>query len=141
MTLVELLISMAIMLLIATLCFPKDNLEKHIITSTVKQLCADIRFVRRCNMLEDSSTYITYVEESGKKGYSIKQNGEQIKSVFLPKNTVIKENMNNMIRFDRYGAPYPNGGTIKIENSKISKEITIVPVSGRVLLKEGKYEK
>lgn len=142
MTLIELLISMAIMLLIATLCFPKNNFEKHTINSFSKQLCSDIRYVRSCNMLEDTSTYLVYVEEDGKKGYSIKQKGEYIKYVFLPKNTVIKDNINNnIIRFDNYGAPYPGGGTINISNNETKKEITIVPVSGRVLLKEGKYEK
>lgn len=142
MTLVELLISMAIMLLIVALCYPKGNIEIHMINSFTKQLCTDIRYVRSCNMLEDTSTYILYIEEDGKRGYTIKQQGEYIKSVFLPKNANIKDNMNNnKIRFDRYGAPYPSGGTIKVENSTISKEITIVPVSGRVLLKEGKYEK
>lgn len=142
MTLVELLISMAIVLLIATLCFPKSNLEIHAINSFTKQLCSDIRYVRSCNILEDTSTYIVYIEEGGNKGYSIKQKGEYIKTVFLPQNTSIKDNINNnIIRFDNYGAPYPCGGTIAITNNETNKEITIVPVSGRVLLKEGKYEK
>ena len=39
-----------------------------------------------------------------------------------------------------YGSPNPKGQTIKVYNDKIKKEITIVPVSGRALLKEGEYE-
>lgn len=141
MTLVELLIAMAIMLLIATLCFPKDNIENHIINSFTKQLCVDIRYVRRCNMIEDASTYIVYIKENNKSGYAVKQKGEFIKSVLLPNDVSINDNINNSsIKFDKYGAPYPNGGTIRIGNKKSKKEITIVPVSGRVLLKEGQYE-
>lgn len=141
MTLVELLIAIAIMLLLITVCFPKDNIEKHIINSFTKQLCSDLRYVRRCNMLEDNSTYIVYIKENNKSGYSIKQKGEFIKSITLPQNASINDNINNSsIKFDKYGSPYPSGGTIKIGNEKLKKEITIVPVSGRVLMKEGKYE-
>lgn len=142
MTLVELLIAIAIMLLIITLCLPKDNIEKHMINSVTKQLCSDIRYIRRCNMLEDNSTYILYIKEKSKSGYAIKQKGEFIKEVLLPENVSISDNItNNSIKFDKYGSPYPNGGTIKIGDKSSKREITIVPVSGRVLLKEGKYEK
>lgn len=142
MTLVELLISMAILLLVATLCFPKDNIDKYLINSFTKQLSSDIRYVRRTNILEDSSTYITYIKEEGKQGYCINQKGKFIKKVYLPKDSSITHNMgDNRIRFLADGSPYPTGGTVKVNNSNKSKEITIVPVSGRVLLKEGKYEK
>lgn len=133
---------MAIMILIATLCFPKDNVEKYLINSFTKQLSSDIRYVRQSNILEDSSTYIIYIENDGKKGYSIKQKGESIKDMYLPRGATITHNIGaNKIRFLADGSPYPTGGTIRVSNSKSSKEITIVPVSGRVLLKEGKYEK
>lgn len=133
---------MAIILLLISLCLPKGSIDNYVINTFTKQLCSDLRYVRRRNMLEDNSTYIVYIRENGDSGYAIKQEGEFIKSVLLPKNATIRDNINNSsIKFDKYGAPYPNGGTITVQSDKISKELTIVPVSGRVLLKEGQYEK
>ena len=45
-----------------------------------------------------------------------------------------------MIKFKEDGTPYPSGTTIRIIYKDTKKEITIVPISGRVLIKEGKYE-
>lgn len=45
MTLVELVITISIILLITTLCFPSDNVEKYQVNSFIKQLCSDIRYV------------------------------------------------------------------------------------------------
>ncbi|MEF9992511.1 MAG: hypothetical protein RRZ84_00125 [Romboutsia sp.] len=131
---------MSIILLISSMCLPKDNIEKHLINSFTKQLCSDIRYVRQKNMLSDSSSYIIYENNSGKSGYVLKENGKTKKSVFLPTNTKLNYSPNT-IKFLPDGSPYPTGGTISVTNNKIKKEITIVPVSGRVLLKEGKYEK
>lgn len=140
MTLVELLIAIAIMLLLSTVCFPKDNIKKYVIDSFTKQLCSDIRYVRQRNMLSESSTYIIYEDNNIRSGYSLIEKGKKIKSVLLPQNTKLNYNPKK-IQFIQDGSPYPSSGTTTIINNKIYKEITIVPISGRVLLKEGKYEK
>lgn len=139
MTLVELVVTIGFLLIISTLCFPRESIEKYQINSFTKQLCSDIRYVRRANMIGDINTYIYYTENNGSIGYTLRTKGSNIKEVILPKNTRIEHNVNK-IKFRADGSPDPRGGTIRIFSDNISKEITIVPISGRVLLKEGKYE-
>lgn len=139
MTLVELVVTISIILLISTLYFPKDSIKKYEINSFTKQLCSDIRYVRRANMLSDLKTYIYYIEDDKSISYLVRENGKDLKQVFLPENTKLQYD-STRIKFKPDGLPDPKGQTIKIYNEKIKKEITIVPISGRVLLKEGKYE-
>ena len=139
MTLVELVITISIMLLISTLCFSKDDINKHQIDSFTKQLCSDIRYVRKCNMLGDLSAYIYYKKDKESSSYAIRSGGNDIKEIKLPNDITLKYGQSKIV-FRRDGSPDPKGQTIKVYDDKIKKEITIVPVSGRVLLKEGEYE-
>jgi len=138
-TLVELVITMSIVLLISTLCFPKDNIEKYQLNSFTKQLCSDIRYVRNINMMGNTNTYL-YLDNNGEcSSFTLNENKKNIKQVYLPKEYKI-EYTRPMVKFKADGTPYPSGTTIKIIYKNRKKEITIVPISGRVLIKEGKYE-
>ena len=117
--------------------------DNYIIDSFAKQLCSDIRYIRRENIL-DNKAYIRFINENDTWGYSLHNNSMEEKRIFLPKNTKLSYPItqnSNYIRFDRTGAYEHGGGTIIISKNSISKYITIVPVSGRVLYKEGIYEK
>lgn len=138
MTLVELVISISIILLISTLCFPKLNISKYKIDLFTKQICSDIRYIRNENMLGNSSVYIYYTDDK-EKSYIVRNDGKDLKKITLPEETKLSYDQSR-IRFKRDGAPDPKGQTITIYNKDFKKEITIVPISGRVLLKEGKYE-
>lgn len=138
MTLVEVVISITIIILVVTLGFPKDNLQKYEINSFAKQLCSDIRYVRKSNMLGNSDTYIYYKKTEYLKSYILRENSKDIKEIFLPTEVEIYYNRGKL-QFRKDGSPEPTGTTITIMNKYIKKEITIVPISGRVLLKEGKY--
>ena len=138
MTLVELVISISIILLISTLCFPKLNINKYKIDLFTKQLCSDIRYIRNENMLGNLNAYIYYNNDKI-NSYIVRNDGKDLKKVTLPKETKLSYDQSR-IRFKRDGTPDPKGQTIIIYNKDVKKEITIVPVSGRVLLKEGKYE-
>lgn len=139
MTLVELVIAMSIMLLITTLCFPKDNIEKYQVNSFTKQLCSDIRYIRNINMLGNTNAYVYLEDNEDGISFKLNENKNDIKQIYLPKNCKI-EFTRPMIKFKADGTPFPSGTTIKIIHKNIKKEITIVPISGRVLIKEGKYE-
>jgi hypothetical protein len=127
------------MLLISTLCFSKEDINKHQINLFTKQLCSDIRYIRKTNMLGDSNTYIYYKKNKEAASYVVRSGGEDIKEIKLSNNIKL-EYMREKILFKRDGSPDPKGQTISVYDNKTKKEITIVPVSGRVLLKEGKYE-
>ena len=122
------------------MCIPKFNLYNYEVDSFVKQLCSDIRYVKSNNMLGNINSFLVMTNENGKNGYILIDKGVKVKDVYLPNNVDIKY-QNKKIYFMKDGTPSPTGSTIKIFNEKIIKEITIVPVSGRVLFKEGQYEK
>ncbi|SHG46649.1 type IV pilus assembly protein [Asaccharospora irregularis] len=139
MTIIELLVGMSLILIIATLSFPRQSIEKYEISLFTKQLCSDMRYIRRANMLSDCNTCIVFIQENGKNGYMLREKGESIKKVFLPKQVNL-EYYTPKVLFKVDGLPATPGGTIKIYNNKFKKDITVVPTSGRILLKEGKYE-
>ena len=87
----------------------------------------------------NSGVYIYLKNNEGKSSYILRENGKDVKEVYLPKDAVIKY-VREKIIFKKDGSPDLLGTTIKVTYKEIKKEITIVPVSGRVLLKEGIYE-
>ena len=139
MTLIELVITVSITLLISSLCFPKDNIKKYQVNSFVKQLCSDIRYIRNINMMGNTDAYVYLENNDGQYSFTLNENKKNIKTVHLPKECKI-EYTRQLIKFKSDGKPYPSGTTIKIVYENTKKEITIVPISGRVLIKEGKYE-
>ncbi|MGL4913482.1 MAG: pilus assembly FimT family protein [Romboutsia sp.] len=138
MTLIELVVAISVMVLVSTLCFSKDDNNKHQINSFAKQLCSDIRYVRKCNMLGDLNTYIYYKKDNDKTSYILRSDFKDVKEIDLPNGSKLIGL--SKILFNTNGSPNPKGQTIEIISNSIQKQITIVPVSGRVLLKEGKYE-
>ena len=139
MTLVELVITISIILLITTLCFPKDNIEKYQINSFIKQLCSDIRYVRNINMMGNTNAYVYLEKNDEGSSFKLNEDRKDIKQVYLPKDCKIQFTR-PIIKFKSDGTPTPSGTSIKIINKNKVIEITIVPISGRVLIKEGRYE-
>ena len=130
------------MMLVVSMCIPKFNNNYYEINAFAKELCSDIRYIRSNNTLGNLNTYITLVQDSNKQGYVLIDKGKNIKEKYLPSDTSIHNNTTSKkIYFRNDGSPNPSGSTIQIKNSIYKKEITIVPVSGRVLFKEEEYEK
>ena len=90
-------------------------------------------------MMGNTNAYVYLNNNDEGSGFTLNENKKDIKQVHLPKTCKI-EYTRPMIKFKVDGTPYPSGTTIKIIYKDIKKEITIVPISGRVLIKEGKYE-
>lgn len=130
------------MMLVVSMCIPKFNNNYYEINAFAKELCSDIRYIRSNNTLGNLNTYITLVQDSNKQGYVLIDKGKNIKEKYLSSDTSIHNNITSKkIYFRNDGSPNPSGSTIQIKNSIYKKEITIVPVSGRVLFKEEEYEK
>ena len=124
MTTLELIISISIIVIIASICFMKFEGDNYKIEAFAKTLCSDIRYVRRENMLNNPNVYIKFINENNKWSYTLRKNKKEDKRVWYTNGT------------------YKNGGgTITINKGNNYKYITIVPASGRVLYKEGIYEK
>ena len=139
MTLVEVLLGITLLALICTISFSKINLDNYKVNSFIRQLNSDIRYVRMVNKLGNSKVYIVFTTKNNCKGYILMENGNTSKCVFLPKNINLNYSESKIL-FDTKGAFYMGGTTINIGKDKYYTEITIVPVSGRVLIKEGIYK-
>ena len=139
MTLVELVVGISIIVLITTLCFPKVSIEKYQVNSFVKQLCSDIRYVRNINMMGNTNAYVYLEKNDEGSSFKLNEDRKDIKQVYLPKDCKIQFTR-PIIKFKSDGTPTPSGTSIKIINKNKVIEITIVPISGRVLIKEGRYE-
>ena len=139
MTLVEVLIGITLLALICTIAFSKFDLDNYKVNSFIRQLNSDIRYVRSVNKLGNNKVYIAFTKQNNCSGYVLIENGSNTKSVFLPKNIKLSYPISK-IMFDHQGAFYMGGTTISVGNDKNYTEITIVPVSGRVLIKEGLYK-
>jgi len=138
-TLVEVLLGITLLALICTISFSKINLDNYKVNSFIRQLNSDIRYVRMVNKLGNSKVYIVFTTKNNCKGYILMENGNTSKGVFLPKNINLNYSESKIL-FDNKGSFYMGGTTINIGKDKDYTEITIVPVSGRVLIKEGIYK-
>ncbi|CAH2212944.1 conserved protein of unknown function [Tepidibacter aestuarii] len=139
---VELLITISLIMVISLIPIYKINIRDYKIDSFVRQLCSDIRYTRIKNMNYGNSAKIYYEKsEEGTTSYILKDFGKIKKKVRLPKNTDIYYSVEK-IDFGLNGVIRHRGETIKIKDkiNKKTKIITIVPISGRVLIKEGIYE-
>ena len=115
------------------------------IETFVRSLCSDIRYVRLRNMSAENTTLVKQeVLEDGRDAYVLKEGGKVLRQVALPKDTVIEHSF-GVIQFTctgvLTGSSRGRGETIKIIDNKSeeSTTLTIVPFSGRVLIKEGIY--
>lgn len=97
-----------------------------------RQLCADLRYIRLMKMTEGENYQITLYEQF----YKVLNGTKELKTVKAPKNVVILYTRQH-ISFTSYGAP-TFSDTISIQDKTSGKyyEVTIVPSSGRVLLKD-----
>ena len=139
---IEVLITISLIMIVSLIPMYKINIREYKIDSFVKQLCSDIRYTRIKNMNYDDYTKIYYEKSpNGTVSYVLKESKKVKKKVALPQNMDISYGV-RVIEFGLRGVLRYKGDTIKIKdktNNKI-KIITIVPFSGRVLIKEGIYE-
>lgn len=137
-TLIELICVIGLLSIIMLIVIPKLYTNNIILMTYSKQLCNDIRNVRFTKMVEGKQYQIRFNDSC----YYVLEGTTVIKKVSLNNNIKIKHNfIGNYIRFSHTGAPN-RGGTVKIINNNNNDymEITVVPASGRVLLKDEIFE-
>lgn len=138
MTLIELVIGIGLGIILICVVFPRNNVEKYNVDCFARQLVSDIRYVRAINMNGNTNLHIEQLPMSDPPKYSVKENAEIIKTISLPKGSKLIC-PSSIIKFKSNGSLSTKGETITILLKDIKLEITIVPIGGRVLLKEGKY--
>lgn len=141
MTLIELLLVISIIAISLSIVIPRiERRDYHLITSS-RMLRDDIRSIRYSKMVEGKNLRISLE----KNQYKILEGVKIIKKVKLEKDFKITYSSTfktGDIIFGYNGAPTYGGGTITIFDDKANKycEITIVPATGRILLKNEIFE-
>lgn len=134
-TLVELIVVIGFLGLLFSIVLPKIDRNPHILLYTTKTLRDDIRGIRFTSMTENPGMRIVLDRYS----YKILNGTKIVNSVTLNDGFYIKQNFSrSSIAFDYKGTPVYGGGTVSIvnENSKKYCEITVVPDTGRILMKD-----
>ncbi|WP_352420016.1 type II secretion system protein [Proteiniborus sp.] len=137
MTLIELLLVISILALSLSIIIPKiERRDYHLMTNS-RMLRDDIRSIRYIKMVEGKNVKISLE----KTQYTIMENVRVIKRVRLEKDykiTYTDTFKGGDIIFGYNGAPTYGGGTITIFDNRTNKycEITVVPATGRILLKK-----
>lgn len=139
MTLVEVVIGIGIIMTILMISFPKEKSQKYEIDSFARQLVGDIRYVRNMNSNGNLSVFLENISTQDNPRYVIKENTDIVKKVYLPKNSSLSY-PSSTIKFKSDGTLSSKGETIIIDSKDRKIKITIIPFSGRVLLKEDIYE-
>lgn len=136
MTLIELILVISIFALSLSIVIPKiERRGYHLMTSS-RMLRDDIRYVRYIKMVEGKSYKISLEGNQ----YTVMENARILKKVKLEKDFKLTYSENfrgGDIVFSYTGSPSNGGGTITIFDNRTNKycEITIVPDTGRILLK------
>lgn len=139
MTLVEVVIGIGIIMTILMISFPKEKSQKYEMDSFARQLVGDIRYVRSMNSNGNLSVFLENISTQENPRYVIKENTDIVKTVYLPKNSSLSY-PSSTIKFKSDGTLSSKGETIIIDSKDRKIKITIIPFSGRVLLKEDMYE-
>lgn len=137
-TLIELLLVLAIISMIILITVPRIKTTNYWLKSNSKMLRDDIRYIRYMKMVEGKNCKILL----GYDHYCVVENGRERKRVVIENDLKIVHNFyDGNVYFSHIGSPN-QGGTIKIIDDKTNKycEITIVPATGRVLLKNQIFE-
>lgn len=139
MTLVEVVIGIGIIMTILMISFPKEKSQKYEMDSFARQLVGDIRYVRSMNSNGNLSVFLENISTQDNPRYVIKENTDIMKTVYLPRNSSLSY-PSSTIKFKSDGTLSSKGETIIIDSKDRKIKITIIPFSGRVLLKEDMYE-
>ncbi|WGX75767.1 hypothetical protein QJS64_17940 [Paraclostridium bifermentans] len=139
MTLVEVVIGIGIIMTILMISFPKEKSQKYEMDSFARQLVGDIRYVRSMNSNGNLSVFLENISTQDNPRYVIKENTDIVKTVYLPRNSSLSY-PSSTIKFKSDGTLSSKGETIIIDSKDRKIKITIIPFSGRVLLKEDIYE-
>ncbi|VBB06876.1 Hypothetical protein LUCI_2113 [Lucifera butyrica] len=138
-TLVELVITIAIIGIVALIAVPRigQSLAQRDLDNTARQLAADIRWLQQqaVNAGDDGTAalYTITFANGSPYGYSITYGSQSLKYVTYP-SRVITTGTLSPITFTAAGVPFAGGKTIVFEHTGINRfeNVFIEPVVGRV---------
>ncbi|SHI92465.1 pilus assembly FimT family protein [Lutispora thermophila] len=139
-TIIELIVVIGILCLFASIALPKIDTSNYELLKISKSLRDDIRYIRYQKMTEGENLRILFQMTK----YTILEGTRKIKEVKLNNKYSLYQNFaDSQVAFSYSGAPSTSGGTITIFNNENKSycQITVVPGTGRILLKNEFYNR
>ena len=137
-TLIETVVTIFILILLFTLAVPKLDLDFAYMDKMANEFAMDIRYVQMESMKRPGSEYNISINKTENCYYVIKEE-DKVKTVKFKERYKINYSNSNMgfIGFTYEGMPV-NAGTFSILDTKTNeiKEVSIVPTTGRTIIKE-----
>lgn len=134
-TIVELIVTIGFLSLLLSMVILKYDRQPHYLLADSKVLRDDLRKIKYLTMTEgDSNIKIVF----DKYSYSIREGSKIKEKIYLNPGFKLNNNFeDNTVSFAYSGSPSNGGGTVSVfdELSKKYCEITVVPGTGRILLK------
>ena len=133
-TLVELIVVIGVLSLLMAIGLPRLETNTYRLMNVSKGLRDDIRYVRCIKMTEGQHLRVFFQRTR----YLVFEGSKAVKVVNLPMGFSLYHNFSgSQTEFSFNGAPITGGGTVVLVNdiSKKYCEVTVVPGTGRILLK------
>jgi len=137
-TIIELIVVIGILSLLTSIALPNIDASNYELMEISNSLRDDIRYVRYMKMTEGDNFRVFFQRTK----YTILEGSKKIKEVKLKNRYSLYQNfIGSQIAFSFNGAPSTSGGTIYLVNDDNGRycEITVVPGTGRILLKNKIY--
>lgn len=137
-TLIELIVVVAMLSLLSSIVLPRIETSTYALLAASRGLRDDIRYIRCMTMTEGQNLHITFQ----RTGYSILEGSKVIKKIKFHQDFSLYQNLTgSQIAFSYSGAPSTSGGTLTLVNDESKKYcvVTVVPGTGRILLKNKVY--
>lgn len=135
-TLVEVILVISILSIIMTIAIPMVNMDLGYMDKMAAEFIADVRFVQMETMKYPEAGYQIDINKN-KGEYYIRKKLILVKKVCFTERYKINYNNKSPFAFTYEGTPI-NAGTFTILDTKTneSKKVTIVPTTGRTIIKE-----
>jgi len=139
-TLIELITVLTLLSIIVLVVIPStdffDTARSNMrLTLIAHEVVSDLRYIQQKSIFEREILYLDILE--GGRGYFLgsSKDNKIIKEKKFPKGVTIEKNISKDIRFNEAGVPSNGGCTITLKNEKKKMKITILPATGRIMIK------
>lgn len=137
MSIAELIIGMSLAVLLVGMTIPKVDPGYMKAKWERRRLCSEIRYLKRRD-LAGIEEFMRIDEVDGKTCYKILFRSKVLRKLDVDEDISVKTGI-DMIKFQENGKPNKSG-EINVIYKKKFYSITITPISGRILFKEGIYD-
>lgn len=135
-TLIELVVTIAILSIVLSITLPKISIDFGYMDKMANEFVMDVRYIQMENMKNPSQNYkIRIYEDIGK--YTVNNSDVVEKKVTFKERYIIRYSNTGAIGFNVEGTPV-NAGTFTITDTitNETKNVSIVPTTGRTIIKE-----